>query len=115
MRTSPAASPTSWWSGGGFVPQTRNVFPSLTVTENLEMGCFLKPALLEERLAYAFELFPRLGERANFRAGALSGGERQMVAMGRALMPNPSVLLLEDRKVIELYLGTLARARTETS
>ncbi len=91
------------------------MFPSLTVTENLEMGCFLKPALLEERLAYAFELFPRLGERANFRAGALSGGERQMVAMGRALMPNPSVLLLEDRKVIELYLGTLARARTETS
>ena len=100
---------------GGFVPQTPNVFPSLTVTENLEMGCFLKPALLEDRLAYAFELFPRLGERANFRAGALSGGERQMVAMGRALMPNPSVLLLEDPKVIELYLGTLARAHTETS
>ena len=82
--------------GVGFVPQTRNVFPSLTVTENLEMGCFLKPELFKERLAYVFELFPRLAERAGFRSGSLSGGERQMVAMGRALMLKPTVLLLDE-------------------
>jgi len=82
--------------GLGYVPQTRNVFPSLTVRENLEMGCFLKPSLFAERFDYVVDLFPRLGERASQRAGALSGGERQMVAMGRALMMEPSVLLLDE-------------------
>ena len=82
--------------GVGFVPQTRNVFPSLTVRENLEMGCFLRPDLLDERLEYAVEMFPRLGERLDQRAGSLSGGERQMVAMGRALMLKPTILLLDE-------------------
>ena len=82
--------------GVGYVPQTKNVFPSLTVRENLEMGCFLKRSLFAERFEYVTALFPRLLERAGQKASALSGGERQMVAMGRALMMKPSVLLLDE-------------------
>jgi len=82
--------------GVGFVPQTENVFPSLTVRENMEMGAFLKPSAVEQRFAEVCDLFPRLGERAGQAAGSLSGGERQMVAMGRALMMSPSVLLLDE-------------------
>jgi branched-chain amino acid transport system ATP-binding protein len=82
--------------GIGFVPQTNNVFPSLTVRENLEMGSFQKPAQFGERIAFVSELFPLLGERSDQRAGSLSGGERQMVAMGRALMMDPAVLLLDE-------------------
>ncbi len=82
--------------GVGFVPQTENVFQTLSVKENMEMGAFLRPDLVSERFDVVCELFPRLGERANQSAGSLSGGERQMVAMGRALMMDPSVLLLDE-------------------
>jgi len=82
--------------GVGFVPQNNNVFPSLTIVENLQMGVFQKPEMFEEGLELVTGLFAELGKRLKQRAGSLSGGERQMVAMGRALMMNPSVLLLDE-------------------
>jgi branched-chain amino acid transport system ATP-binding protein len=82
--------------GVGYVPQSNNVFPSLTVSENLEMGCYLRPKTFKQRFGHVTELFPRLRDRANTKAGSLSGGERQMVAMSRALMLEPRLLLLDE-------------------
>jgi len=82
--------------GVGYVPQNNNVFPRLTVRENLEMGAYLRPKGFKGAFDRVLQMFPRLGERVDQRAGALSGGERQMLAMGRALMMDPSVLLLDE-------------------
>jgi branched-chain amino acid transport system ATP-binding protein len=82
--------------GVGYVPQTQNVFPSLTIEENLEMGLYLRPKAWDERFAFVAELFPMLRERRKQKAGSLSGGQRQMVAMGRALMMDPSVLFMDE-------------------
>ncbi|CAB4638537.1 MAG: ATP-binding cassette domain-containing protein [Actinobacteria bacterium] len=82
--------------GIGFVPQNNNVFPSLTIEENLQMGLFQNPKSYNERLEFVTSIFAELGKRLKQRAGSLSGGERQMVAMSRALMMDPTVLLLDE-------------------
>jgi branched-chain amino acid transport system ATP-binding protein len=82
--------------GMGYVPQERNVFRNLTVRENLEMGAILKPAAMARVMAQVFDLFPALGEKAKQPAGELSGGQRQMVAVGRALMAEPRLLMLDE-------------------
>jgi ABC-type branched-subunit amino acid transport system ATPase component len=82
--------------GVGFVPQTNNVFQSLTIEENLQMGLFQKPKVYAERLEFVTGIFAELGKRLKQRAGSLSGGERQMVAMSRALMMDPKVILLDE-------------------
>ena len=82
--------------GMGFVPQTNNVFPSLTVLENLEMGAFVRADDVADTLSQVLELFPVLREKAHQPAGELSGGQRQQVAVGRALMTQPKVLMLDE-------------------
>jgi ABC-type branched-subunit amino acid transport system ATPase component len=81
--------------GLSYVPQLDNVFPTLTVEENLEIGSPDR-SRVDEQIARMYELFPRLGERRGQDAGTMSGGERQMLAMARALMPEPRVLLLDE-------------------
>ncbi len=82
--------------GIGYVPQTENVFPSLTVQENLEMGAYILDEVPEAALQDVFDQFPILRDRRDQKAGSMSGGQQQMVAMGRALMLDPDLLLLDE-------------------
>lgn len=82
--------------GMAYVPQNNNVFPSLTVQENLELGGYVRAAILHEKMESVFTMFPDLRKAARRAAGTLSGGQRNMLAMGRALMSDPSVLLLDE-------------------
>ena len=106
--------------GLGYVPQGRVVFSTMTVRENLEMGAYLQkdPAKVKEAMDYVFSLFPRLGERPRQLAGTMSGGEQQMLAMGRGLMMRPRMLMLDEpslglspRFVDEVFDKTVAMAR----
>ncbi len=82
--------------GISYVPQVDNVFPTMTIQENLEMGAFIRNDDYSRRIEEIYELFPVLGERSKQKTGQLSGGQRQMVAMGRALMLDPQLLLLDE-------------------
>ena len=82
--------------GVGYVPQSDNVFASLSVRENLEMGAYILDSVPEQRLDRVFERFPILAERSGQQAGSMSGGQQQMLAMGRALMLDPDLLMLDE-------------------
>jgi len=82
--------------GISYVPQNENIFSGLTVRENLEMGAYILDSVPADRIAAVYERFPILEERAEQRAGSLSGGQQQMVAMGRALMLDPDLLMLDE-------------------
>ena len=82
--------------GVGMVPEGRHVFPNLTVLENLKIGAYLRRDDLKHDIEYVYSLFPRLRERSWQMAGTLSGGEQQMLAVGRALMMNPRILMMDE-------------------
>jgi branched-chain amino acid transport system ATP-binding protein len=108
-------------SGIAHVPENRRLFPRLTVEENLRMGAFLPDARrhFSERLQWVYELFPRLAERRQQRAGTMSGGEQQMCAIGRALMSKPRILMMDEPSaglaplVVEQVFDLVRRIREE--